>query len=102
MKKALILAGIISTSFALPAFAGSNDAHKNDHSQSQHSQGYQHGSGHQQHGNGLGLGHESHGNGNGWGHYKFKPVPEIDAAGAAIALALLGGILTIARERRAS
>lgn len=27
-------------------------------------------------------------------------VPEIDAAGAAIALALLGGVVAIARERR--
>lgn len=32
--------------------------------------------------------------------HSYNSVPEIDAAGAAIALALLGGIVSIARERR--
>ncbi len=31
---------------------------------------------------------------------KHEAVPEIDAAGAAIALALVAGVLSIARERR--
>lgn len=95
MKKALILAGMLSTCIALPTYAGGSNAYK-DH----HSQGYQQGSGHQKHGSGKGSGHHSHGKGHGWGHHKFKPVPEIDAAGAAIALALLGGVVSIARERR--
>lgn len=36
-----------------------------------------------------------------YGHKHVKSVPEIDAAGASIALALLAGILGIRREYRA-
>jgi hypothetical protein len=43
-----------------------------------------------------------HGNPNGgrYEHVGSNSVPEIDAAGASLALALLGGIVAISRERR--
>ncbi len=85
MKKLFMIGSMVFAFVASPVFAsGPGDSHDDGHGQ-----GFENGQGHQSHGQGKGL-----------GHHKSAAVPEIDAAGTALAIALLGGVVSIARERR--